>query len=444
MADRVRAQNVGNAIVSLAQGVTFFHAGQDMLRSKSLDRDSYNSGDWFNRLDFTYQSNNWGVGLPVAEKNESNWPIQGPLLANAALKPSPGDIGFNATVTREWLAVRESTPLFHLETLADVQDRVSFLNTGAGQIPGLIVMQISDPSGGAVDLDRVHDGLVSLFNPTDDPIDFTAGALAGTAMYLHPVLVGSVDAVVSTASFDDATGSFSIPPRTAAVFVDYALDACGTQRRGAGCVVPAGTIYRGNLDVKGEVLVLGEVTGHVKGEGGTVTVGAGGTVRKHIDQKGGGDVVLAEGSRVAGKVKESGNGSVVVDGSVGQDVEENDAGDLTVGVTAVVDRDVKESGGGSVVISGAVGRDVEEKDAGDLTLTARASVGRDAKESGNGNLELVGPSSIGRDAKEANGGDLVAGAGVVVNRNADSNGSGTCTISPGATVRGQLKGDCKP
>jgi hypothetical protein len=65
----------GNAIVALAQGVPFFHAGQDMLRSKSLDRDSYNSGDWFNRLDFTYQTNNWGVGLPVAEKNEANWPL---------------------------------------------------------------------------------------------------------------------------------------------------------------------------------------------------------------------------------------------------------------------------------------------------------------------------------------------------------------------------------
>lgn len=35
--------------VSLLQGIPFFHAGDEMLRSKSLDRDSYNSGDWFNR-----------------------------------------------------------------------------------------------------------------------------------------------------------------------------------------------------------------------------------------------------------------------------------------------------------------------------------------------------------------------------------------------------------
>lgn len=37
---------------------------------QSLDRDSYNSGDWFNRLDFSYKNNNFGVGLPGAEKNQ--------------------------------------------------------------------------------------------------------------------------------------------------------------------------------------------------------------------------------------------------------------------------------------------------------------------------------------------------------------------------------------
>jgi hypothetical protein len=44
MDERVRAQNVGLSIDCLAQGVPFFHAGSDMLRSKSLDPNSYNSG----------------------------------------------------------------------------------------------------------------------------------------------------------------------------------------------------------------------------------------------------------------------------------------------------------------------------------------------------------------------------------------------------------------
>jgi len=219
IADRVRAQNVGNAITALAQGVPFFHAGQDMLRSKSLDRDSFSSGDWFNRLDFTYQSNNWGVGLPVAEKNASNWPIQGPLLANPDLLPEPADIAFNSEVTREWLQVRQSTPLFRLGSAADVQERVSFLNTGVGQIPGLIAMQITDPSDGAVVLDPALDRVVALFNPTDDATDFAVAELTGLPLRLHGVLAGSVDPIVATSSFDPATGTFSIPARTAAVFV---------------------------------------------------------------------------------------------------------------------------------------------------------------------------------------------------------------------------------
>lgn len=35
------------------KGIPFFHAGDEILRSKSLDRDSYNSDDWFNRFSFS-------------------------------------------------------------------------------------------------------------------------------------------------------------------------------------------------------------------------------------------------------------------------------------------------------------------------------------------------------------------------------------------------------
>ena len=92
MDDRVRTQNLGVDFTVLSQGVPFFHAGVDMLRSKSLDRDTYNSGDWFNQLDYTYETNNWGVGLPVAGKNQSNWGVIQPLLANPSLAPEKSDI----------------------------------------------------------------------------------------------------------------------------------------------------------------------------------------------------------------------------------------------------------------------------------------------------------------------------------------------------------------
>ena len=50
--DRARVQMLGAAIAAFSQGIAYFHAGQDILRSKSMDRNSYDSGDWFNRLDW--------------------------------------------------------------------------------------------------------------------------------------------------------------------------------------------------------------------------------------------------------------------------------------------------------------------------------------------------------------------------------------------------------
>jgi pullulanase len=54
------------AINAFSQGIAYFHAGIETLRSKSMDRNSYDSGDWFNRLDWTFQDNFFGSGLPPA------------------------------------------------------------------------------------------------------------------------------------------------------------------------------------------------------------------------------------------------------------------------------------------------------------------------------------------------------------------------------------------
>ena len=99
------------------------------MRSKSLDRNSYNSGDWFNRLDFTYQSNNWGVGLPPAGDNQANWPIMKPLLANPALRPSPDQILDTLENFRDLLEIRKSSPLFRLRTADEVRERPSASTT---------------------------------------------------------------------------------------------------------------------------------------------------------------------------------------------------------------------------------------------------------------------------------------------------------------------------
>jgi pullulanase/glycogen debranching enzyme len=217
MADRVRIQNVGLSTVLLGQGVPFMHAGSDLLRSKSFDRDSYNSGDWFNKLDFTYQANNFGVGLPVASKNQENWPIMQPLLANPDLMPGSADIQFSAALYQELLQIRRSSPLFRLQTAADIQARVAFHNTGPGQLPGLIVMSLSDLV--EPDLDPNCELVVSLINANDDEQTIAVPDLVGVELLLHLVQVVSEDDVVKTASFDAESGTFTVPGRTSAVFV---------------------------------------------------------------------------------------------------------------------------------------------------------------------------------------------------------------------------------
>ena len=41
---RARMASLAHWMVALSQGLVFFHAGDELLRSKSLDRDSYDSG----------------------------------------------------------------------------------------------------------------------------------------------------------------------------------------------------------------------------------------------------------------------------------------------------------------------------------------------------------------------------------------------------------------
>ncbi len=214
---RARMQTLGNSIVMFSQGVPFFQAGDDLLRSKSLDRNSYNSGDWFNRLDFTYQSNNWGIGLPPAADNQGMWPTMAPLLANPDLAPTPEDIAFARDTFRELLQIRSGSPLFRLQTAAQVQERLQFHNGGAEQIPGLIVMSLSDITG--EDIDPNYDMVVVLFNATPDEMAFAETTVANLPFTLHPIQQNSVDSVVQTAAFEASSGTFTVPAWTTAVFV---------------------------------------------------------------------------------------------------------------------------------------------------------------------------------------------------------------------------------
>ena len=214
---RARMQTLGNSIVMFSQGIPFFQAGDDLLRSKSLDRNSYNSGDWFNRLDFTYQSNNWGVGLPSATDNQSMWPTMQPLLANPDLAPTSDNIAFARDTFRELLQIRASSPLFRLQTAVQIQERLQFHNVGSEQIPGLIVMSLSDLAG--EDLDPNADMIVVLFNATPEQQLFTIDEMVDLPFSLHPIQTSSSDPILGEASYEVELGTFVVPAWTTAVFV---------------------------------------------------------------------------------------------------------------------------------------------------------------------------------------------------------------------------------
>jgi pullulanase/glycogen debranching enzyme len=217
LAERVRVQNLGAAFTVLSQGVPFLHAGQEILRSKSMDRDSYDAGDWFNLLDYSYQSNNFGVGLPLAAVNSGNWPLMSPILANPLIKPDTATIVTARNVMNDYLAIRADSSLFRLRTAADVAARLRFHNTGPSQVAGVIVMSID----GQRYEGAKYKSVVALFNVTKTAQVVSAAELAGRSLKVHKVQRhSSSDTLARTATYNSADGSFTIPPRTTVVFVE--------------------------------------------------------------------------------------------------------------------------------------------------------------------------------------------------------------------------------
>ncbi|MGB3762267.1 MAG: pullulanase-type alpha-1,6-glucosidase [Ornithinimicrobium sp.] len=217
MSDRVRLNTLSMATVSLSQGISFWHAGSDLLRSKSLDRNSYDSGDWFNALDFTRTDNGFGRGLPPAADNEDKWPFMQPLLADPGAKPAPKDIEMSAQMAQDLLRLRYSTPLFRLGDADTITEKVSFPVSGARQgRPDVIVMHIDDAKGEDVDPDRT--GILVVFNSSGEKVTQPVPGQRGAGWQLSSVQREGSDDVVKQSSWDSVRGVASVPAYTVAVF----------------------------------------------------------------------------------------------------------------------------------------------------------------------------------------------------------------------------------
>lgn len=218
--DRARVQVLGMANTAFSQGVAYFHAGIETLRSKSLDRNSYDSGDWFNRFDWTFRDNFFGTGLPPARDNGNDWPLMHPLLADASIKPDPEHIVFARDAMLDLLRIRASTPLFRLRSTDDVQRRLSFPNSGPQQNPVVLVGRL-EGSGLA---DAVFGEVLYFINAAPEAQTLVLPELRGIAYTLHPVHLADDAADArprKQASYDATSGTFSIPARTAMMYVHH-------------------------------------------------------------------------------------------------------------------------------------------------------------------------------------------------------------------------------
>ncbi|MCP2370025.1 pullulanase-type alpha-1,6-glucosidase [Agromyces terreus] len=218
MADRVRMNTLSLATVTLSQSPSFWHAGTELLRSKSLDRNSYNSGDWFNRIDWTGQESTFGSGLPMQADNGDKWPIMEPLLADPALKPTADDIAAAEASALDLLRVRSSVDLLQLGSAELIEQKLSFPNSGADATPGLITMLVDDLVGD--DVDPELDGALVVFNASPEPIAEAVDGLAGREFALTQAQASGSDAVVKATAWDAATGTVTVPARSVAVLVE--------------------------------------------------------------------------------------------------------------------------------------------------------------------------------------------------------------------------------
>ncbi|WP_089156092.1 pullulanase-type alpha-1,6-glucosidase [Micromonospora sp. NBS 11-29] len=213
--DRARMQVLALATTALGQGPGFVTAGSERLRSKSLDRNSFNSGDWFNQIRWDCaQGNGFGAGLPPEADNKDKWPYAKPLLADAKLVPDCAAIDLADARYAELLRIRRSSPVFGLPTAEQVQKRVAFPLSGEKETPGVLTMTL-DVRG----LGGAWTSVTVIFNATPETAKQTVTGLRGADVALHPVLRNSADPVLRTASFDRAGGTFTVPARSVAVFV---------------------------------------------------------------------------------------------------------------------------------------------------------------------------------------------------------------------------------
>lgn len=204
--ERRRMHQLALSIPMLGQGLPFVESGTELLRSKNGDQDSYDSGDFFNRIDWKSTTNYWGAGLPPAWKNLHDWAFWQPRLVAPEMKVSAAQIQRTKEYFKGLLRVRQSSPLFKLNTSEAIAQHLSFIDNDTSAEPGLIAMLLKND----------HEALLVLFNASREARTFSNAKLRYN-WKLHPLFDEAVDPLLSQVVLQPSQRLVQIPGRTTVI-----------------------------------------------------------------------------------------------------------------------------------------------------------------------------------------------------------------------------------
>ncbi len=137
----------------------------------------------------------------------------------ARLKPTSTDIAWTRATFNDLLRIRSSSTLVPLaQRRHDVAERLRFLNTGPDQVPKVIAGHLQGRGYPGAGFSEV----LYLVNVDTDAHTLQLDGERGKQYVLHPVhrAPGAADRRAAESSrYDAGTGRFTVPARTAVVFV---------------------------------------------------------------------------------------------------------------------------------------------------------------------------------------------------------------------------------
>ena len=178
MENKAKMQGIAIATAMFGQSPVFDQQGSDLLRTKYFQNDSFNTGDFSNKVNYADDEGNEFIPGAIVNKSkdESDWGAIKEVAeyntdVGAALKAKM------AETYRAFATIRKDHNLLYLGDAELIKKNVKFLNVGASQVPGLIVMKVTKPEG----YQSTDNELYVMLNAAPETREFNAGNVEGAS-----------------------------------------------------------------------------------------------------------------------------------------------------------------------------------------------------------------------------------------------------------------------